>query len=143
MMAFSPYPGLRPFDTEEAHLFFGREEQVDELLRRLHATCFLAVVGPSGCGKSSLVRAGMIAALEAGFMVSAGSRWQIAVMRPGGRPMWRLASSLVEQAGFAPENVDKAAAIGLLSATLRRGPLGSAEALQETPVPTHTNLLVL
>ena len=28
------YPGLRPFEAEDALLFFGREEQTDELLRR-------------------------------------------------------------------------------------------------------------
>jgi hypothetical protein len=74
MMLLSPYPGLRPFEVKESHLFFGREEQIDELLHRLHTARFLAVVGPSGCGKSSLVRAGMIAALGAGFMVDAGPR---------------------------------------------------------------------
>ena len=27
-----PYPGLRPFEADEADLFFGREEHVDALL---------------------------------------------------------------------------------------------------------------
>src|SRR5260370_27315084 len=48
------YPGLRPFDAEDALLFFGRDTQTDELLRRLDDTRFLAVVGLSGSGKSSL-----------------------------------------------------------------------------------------
>ena len=26
-----PYPGLRPFNSDETHIFFGREEQTDEL----------------------------------------------------------------------------------------------------------------
>lgn len=144
MTAFSsPYPGLRPFGAEEADLFFGREEQVDELLRRLHSTRFLAVVGPSGCGKSSLVRAGMIAALESGFLVSAGSLWQFAVMRPGGRPMSALATALAEQTSLASDDIDKPTAIGLLGATLRRGPLGLVEALRDTPLPENTSLLVL
>ncbi len=142
----SPYPGLRPFEADEADLLFGREEQVDELLRRLHSTRFLAVVGPSGCGKSSLVRAGMIAALESGFLVSAGSNWQFAIMRPGSRPMTELAAALVAQTGLAPNddpNTDTAMTVGLLGATLRRGPLGLVEALHETPLPPNTNLLVL
>ncbi|MBS0553790.1 MAG: ATP-binding protein, partial [Proteobacteria bacterium] len=70
--ASSPYPGLRPFSEDEAELFFGREEQTDELLDRLRRTRFLAIVGPSGCGKSSLVRAGMIAALQTGLMSGTG-----------------------------------------------------------------------
>jgi len=54
----NPYPGLRPFETEEAHLFFGRDQQIAELVARLQRSRFVAVVGVSGGGKSSLVRAG-------------------------------------------------------------------------------------
>ena len=27
----NPFPGLRPFRTDEEHLFFGRENQVDSI----------------------------------------------------------------------------------------------------------------
>jgi MoxR-like ATPase len=143
MTLLSPYPGLRPFEVDESHLFFGRDEQIDELLQRLHATRFLAVVGPSGCGKSSLVRAGMIAALGAGFMVAAGARWQITIMRPESHPMHSLAKALVGQAGIGAEEAEKEIATGFLEATLRRGPLGVVEALRDTPLPAATNLLIL
>ena len=33
----NPYPGLRTFETSEAHLFFGRDQQVLDLLDRLVA----------------------------------------------------------------------------------------------------------
>ena len=56
----NPFPGLRPFEMEDKFLFFGREEQVGELLARLRKSQFLAVLGPSGSGKSSLVRAGLL-----------------------------------------------------------------------------------
>ncbi len=143
MEPLSPYPGLRSFDVDESHLFFGREEQTDELLLRLHATRFLAIVGPSGCGKSSLVRAGMIASLSAGFMVAAGSRWQFAIMRPESRPMHALAQALVEQTTIGADEADQEIATGLLDATLRRGPLGVVEALRDTPLAAGTNLLIL
>ena len=71
-MSVIPYPGLRPFKREESDIFFGREMQTDQLLEKLSQTRFISVVGLSGCGKSSLVRAGMIAALETGYMVEAG-----------------------------------------------------------------------
>ena len=48
---FNPYPGLRPFEPTENHLFFGRDGQSNELLGRLRQTRFLAVVGSSGSGK--------------------------------------------------------------------------------------------
>ena len=81
-----PYPGLRPFNREEADIFFGREKQVHQLLDKLGTSRFLAIVGPSGCGKSSLIRAGLIPYLEAGFMAGAGSQWRIAEMRQGIAP---------------------------------------------------------
>jgi ABC-type polar amino acid transport system ATPase subunit len=93
LISAAPYPGLRPFDTHEVDIFFGREEQIDRLLERLQRTRFLTVVGPSGCGKSSLVRAGMIASLETGFLRDAGSRWRIAesMRNPAYHPLARLA----------------------------------------------------
>jgi DNA-binding SARP family transcriptional activator/WD40 repeat protein len=58
-----PYPGLLPYDVDDAEAFFGRERDVEACLERLGTVSLLAVVGPSGCGKSSLVRAGLAAAL--------------------------------------------------------------------------------
>jgi len=143
MITSQPYPGLRPFESDEADVFFGREEQTDELLTRLGKTRFLAIIGASGCGKSSLVRAGMIPSLETGFMAAAGSRWSFVQLRPGSHPIRRLANALIEQAGLMPEDGDKNEALGFLNATLRRGPLGLVEALQYTPLPPQTNLLIL
>ena len=72
---FNPYPGLRSFEPEEAHLFFGRERQIHELIVRLDRTRFLAVVGTSGCGKSSLVRAGLLPKLSQGHPGAVGGSW--------------------------------------------------------------------
>ena len=78
MTAAAPYPGLRPFEPDEVDVFFGREEQIDQVLGRLDRSRLLAVVGLSGCGKSSLVKAGLVPALQTGFLTSAGARWRIA-----------------------------------------------------------------
>lgn len=90
----NPFVGLRPFKTEESLLFFGRNEQTIELLQRLHNTRFLAVVGSSGCGKSSLIRAGLIPKLKAGFLVEDRDRWLTAMMKPGDAPLRNLAECL-------------------------------------------------
>jgi tetratricopeptide (TPR) repeat protein len=58
---------------------------------------FLAVVGDSGSGKSSLVRAGLIPALQRGRFHDGKSwvgAWRIAVVRPGDRPFSELAEGL-------------------------------------------------
>jgi DNA-binding SARP family transcriptional activator len=58
-----PYPGLLPYDADDADSFFGREADVTACLRKLRESGVVAVVGPSGVGKSSLVRAGLVASL--------------------------------------------------------------------------------
>ena len=90
----NPYPGLRPFEITESHLFFGRDQQVGELVKRLERNRFLAVVGASGSGKSSLVLAGLIPALERGGVWEAGRRWRTVVTQPAGAPFERLAFHL-------------------------------------------------
>jgi len=95
----NPYPGLRPFETTESHLFFGRDQQVGELIGRLERHRFLAVVGVSGSGKSSLVRAGLLPALERGRVLEAGRRWRTVISRPGGAPFENLGAGL-ETAGL-------------------------------------------
>ena len=72
----NPYPGLRPFQDSEAHLFFGRAAQTDELLAELERSRFVAVLGSSGSGKSSLVKAGLLPALHGGFSRRVGSHRQ-------------------------------------------------------------------
>ena len=97
----NPYPGLRPFDTSEAHLFFGRDQQISELIARLERNRFVAVVGVSGSGKSSLVSAGLIPALQHGRVTDSSARWRIVVGRPAGAPFANLAGKLSE-AGLDP-----------------------------------------
>src|SRR5436190_9645700 len=90
----NPYPGLRPFQTSEAHLFFGRDKQTANLIERLERTRFVAVVGVSGSGKSSLVRAGLIPAIQRGGAWDAGTRWRVVTTNPGGSPYGSLAGNL-------------------------------------------------
>ncbi len=62
-MAFrNPYKGLKPYEYQDANVFFGRINEVDQLRDQLadqKHEGLLAVIGASGSGKSSLVRAGL------------------------------------------------------------------------------------
>lgn len=131
----NPFPGLRPYEASETHLFFGRDAQVDALLRRLHGARLLAVVGTSGCGKSSLVRAGLLPALAGGYLADVGSRWRIAVLRPGTDPIDRLAHALAPDAG--PDEVAQ------VETTLRRSSLGLIEAVRLAPAAGDATLVVV
>lgn len=134
------YPGLRAFGRDEFDLFFGRESCVDEMVDTLGRTCFLAVLGTSGSGKSSLVRTGLLNALELGFLASAGSTWRIAELRPRGQPIRSLAIALLEVQGVAkPDEAE----IEILAAFLRRGPRSLIEWARSGHLPPRANLLVL
>jgi energy-coupling factor transporter ATP-binding protein EcfA2 len=138
----NPFPGLRPFEPDEDYLFFGREKQTDELLRRLRTTRFLSVLGHSGSGKSSLVRSGLIPSLHGGAMTRAGSRWRVAIMRPGENPIGNLASALT-----APEALgggdDEGLTRSLFETVLRASRLGLVECVRQSQIGAADNVLVL
>ncbi|MCA2992770.1 YHS domain-containing (seleno)protein [Gemmatimonas sp.] len=139
-MMRQPYPGLRAFSREETDLFFGRENCIDTMVERLAATRFLAVLGSSGSGKSSLVRTGLLDALELGWLSSAGSRWAVATMRPAGAPIANLASALqkIDVRGTGDANE-----LELLDAFLRRGPRSVLSWCSEGHLAPRTNLLIV
>ena len=84
-----PYKGLLPFEPEDRELFFGREQLVQALAARLTESTFLAVVGPSGSGKSSLLRAGIVPALQR----PSGDGLPTAIFSPGAHPLAQLADT--------------------------------------------------
>jgi WD40 repeat protein len=85
-----PYPGLRPFLERDADNFFGRDQEIEQLLQRLAAHRLLAVVGVSGSGKSSLIRAGVVPILRHGMAEHLPARWRILLLLPGGGPLAAL-----------------------------------------------------
>lgn len=140
----NPFPGLRPFRTDEEHLFFGRENQVDSMIDKLAAHRFLAVVGTSGSGKSSLVNCGLRPALHRGYMASAGAAWRMAQFRPGSDPIGQLACALAAPGVLFDQPMTGALpAEALVEATLRRGSLGLADMVEQADLPTGTRLLVV
>jgi tetratricopeptide (TPR) repeat protein len=139
----APYPGLRAFRREETDLFFGREDCINAMVDRLAATRFLAVLGSSGTGKSSLVKTGLLDALELGLMVSAGSRWQIVDFRPGGAPLKHLARRLLETADPYDKAEHTDTDVDLLRAFLARGPRSAIEWCRSGHLLKGANLLLL
>jgi WD40 repeat protein len=101
-----PYRGLAAYDVTDAEYFFGREALTERLATRLAEQLSragtLVVVGPSGSGKSSLLRAGLIPALERhGLPDILGSRsWPVLpVFTPSDHPLESLARQIAPVAG--------------------------------------------
>jgi WD40 repeat protein len=64
-----PYQGLEAFTAETKDFFYGRQQVVDLLRQKLAQANFVPLIGPSGSGKSSVVRAGLVPSLGAGWQV--------------------------------------------------------------------------
>ncbi len=95
----SPFPGLRAFTAEDAPIFFGRGVEISELVKRVEASRFVAVVAASGSGKSSLVAAGLIPRLKANAISNetTGSKdWFVCRFTPGRQPFEALADALMD-----------------------------------------------
>ncbi|MBC7721168.1 MAG: High-affnity carbon uptake protein Hat/HatR, partial [Pedobacter sp.] len=142
---FNPFPGLRAFEEQEDVLFFGREKQVDELLKKLRLARFLVVIGSSGSGKSSLVKSGLIPALYSGLMAGVGSSWRVCTFRPGNDPIGNMAKGLSEDGVLY--NFENSAEItpyqAINESILRRSNLGLIEAYRQSGIDSKNKLLIL
>ncbi|MDT7835696.1 nSTAND1 domain-containing NTPase [Aquabacterium sp. OR-4] len=142
LIAANPFPGLRAFKPGESDRFFGRGQQIAELATHLDALPFLAVSGASGCGKSSLVLAGLLAELRERHADGHGADWRPVVMRPGNRPIERLAEALAHVLhDDEDEDLDhtlgdlaeqRLARSGALFGQLRLGGQGLVEAVRQS-----------
>ncbi|HEY3731598.1 MAG TPA: hypothetical protein VGL28_10125 [Steroidobacteraceae bacterium] len=63
--ARNPWLGLASFTEETQAYFYGREEEVAELARRVQRKLLTVLFGQSGLGKTSILRAGLVPRLRA------------------------------------------------------------------------------
>ncbi len=96
-----PYPGLQPFDEEDAAVFFGRDDDVRRVIERLSVRRvqggprLLTLLAASGTGKSSFLRAGLLPRLRRD-----PKNWIIlSPIRPGRQPVDELARTLSHSLG--------------------------------------------
>jgi WD40 repeat protein len=123
----APYRGLAAFQPEDAKLFFGREQLIDELVGRLADTPFLTLVGASGTGKSSLLRAGLVAAARAGRL---SGEWSAVLLTPGAHPLEELAVQVAALHRISPGSLhaDLVADASALDLAIRQATAGDLRA---------------
>jgi len=56
----SPFVGLNAFSYYDRSYFFGRDREIEDIIKRLEQSNILAIMGDSGSGKSSLIKAGVL-----------------------------------------------------------------------------------
>lgn len=141
----NPFPGLRPFSIEESYLYFGRDHQLDELLPKLAANRFIAVMGYSGSGKSSLMYCGLVPVLYGGFVVRESPNWHIITARPGMAPIHNLAEAVVAYLiGIDRIALSESDAhLRIISSILRSGQHGLVEVARFIQQETGDNIFIL
>ncbi len=141
----NPFPGLRPFGIDENHLFFGRENQVDDVLLKLSENKFVTIMGYSGSGKSSLVYCGVIPVVYGGFMTNTGPNWNIITTRPGTSPIKNLSRSLIlahDEQDIIESADDRAAKRLVVSSILRSNANGLVETIDKFKSDKTENTLI-
>ncbi|MDX1477198.1 MAG: ATP-binding protein [Saprospiraceae bacterium] len=60
----SPFKFLDAYTVEDRQIFFGRDDEIEELYKLLYETNLILVYGPSGAGKTSLIQCGLASKFE-------------------------------------------------------------------------------
>ncbi|MGB7248105.1 MAG: caspase family protein [Phormidesmis sp.] len=90
---FCPYRGLSPFDEAHADYFFGRDDLIEQLLKKVDSSDFCALVGASSSGKTSLLRAGLMHHLRQGDRITGSDGWTLKLITPTQHPLKGLAAA--------------------------------------------------
>ena len=104
MPSICPYPGLRPFAEEESIFFKGRDLHIRQIVKLLETNKMAFITGASGDGKSSMVYAGVIPYIRAGFFKSQFNSWLIVDFKPQRNPLKSITDAAAAEFGIENSN---------------------------------------
>ena len=141
----NPFPGLRPFEVDESHLFFGREGQSDEVVYKLIENRFVAIMGSSGSGKSSLMNCGVIPKLYSGLYPENHNDWEVITTMPGTNPIENLAKSIlsIDRQFRHIEDEDRTFQKIFATTILRSSSLGLVDLIEQSSYLEGKNIFLL
>lgn len=94
-----PFPGLDRYQATDRDVLFGRSAEIAGAIELARTRGLVGIVGLSGCGKSSLVRAGVIPAIEDGALEGWPTKYRSVVVTPGTDFMGALGGALEKVLG--------------------------------------------
>lgn len=106
-----PYRFLNYFDVQDEDFYFGREQDVEAVLRKIHEHPITVVFGKAGIGKTSLLRAGVMAALRRESEDADREKslpWLVAYTRVGDDPVASMRAAVLQaltDLGYEPRDL--------------------------------------
>ena len=100
-----PYPGLRPFTEEESIFFKGRDLHIRQIVKLLEENKMAFITGASGDGKSSMVYAGVVPYIRAGFFKAGFNSWIITDFKPQRNPLKSLSEAFAKETNLNYKDV--------------------------------------
>ena len=94
-----PFPGLERYEVSDRDVFFGRVAEVAGVIELARTRGLVGIVGLSGSGKSSIIRAGILPAIEEGALGGWPKRYRSVLVTPGSDLMAALDTALVKLLG--------------------------------------------
>jgi tetratricopeptide (TPR) repeat protein len=144
----SPFVGLKAMTEGDADRFFGRGEEIEELVIMLKQHRLIAIVADSGAGKSSLALAGLVPHFRGAALSDTAGRepdgrvWHVVVMRPRRDPIEGLKRGVTEAAERLGRSAEQCAA--LRKRISAADPSETAYAIRcDLPVGTTETLLIV
>jgi tetratricopeptide (TPR) repeat protein len=144
----SPFVGLKAMTEADTDRFFGRDEEIDELVALLKQHRLIAIVADSGAGKSSLALAGLVPHFRGGALSDTAGRepdgrlWHVVIMRPRRDPIEGLKRGVTEAAERLGRSTDQCAALRKRINAI--DPSETAYAIRcDLPVGTTETLLIV
>ncbi len=139
-MAKNPFPGLRPFRSDESHLFFGQDNTCEKVISKLTVNNFVCLLGGAGVGKTSLINCDLKPWLYSGLAFDKKAAWHIFDAQPGLDPIKNLAKAIcLEVKEFFDESQRIQEQISY--SVLRRGKTGIIELFDQLKLSVDDNYL--
>ncbi len=135
----NPFRGMDAYDERDAPIFFGRDQEIDQLSDYVdrHRLGFLR--GASGVGKSSLVNAGLLPHMRR----RSRPTWEVAAMTPYTNPFYDLASALVPMWSTEQTEANRALEISRLATGLQESGISLVRSLLQGTGVVHAEKILL
>jgi len=103
----NPFPGLRSFEQSDSDIFFGRDNQINDLVNNLIINKFVTVLGPAGSGKSSIIKAGVIPKLLKMSESKNQNIWDFVIFTPNNNAINNFSTALSKFVNYSEDKIEK------------------------------------